>query len=67
MAYYYNILNKNNYIKAICTTDMVHEIIASESNADNTTIRKSCVDFTPLLEGHVQFGKLGTVYKKNIQ
>ena len=67
MAYCCNILDKNNHIKAIRTTDMVNEIMASEPKADNATIRKSGVDFAPLLEGHVQFGKLGTVHKKNAQ
>ena len=52
MAYYCNILDKNNHIKAIRTIDMVNKIIASEPKADNATIRKSGADFAPLLEGY---------------
>ena len=65
MAHCCNILDKNNHIKAICTTGMVNKIMASEPKADNATIRKSGADFAPLLEGHAQFGKLGAVHKKN--
>merc|ERR1719410_2936280 len=41
--------------------------MASTPKADNAAIRKSGVDFTPLLEGYVQFGKLGDVHKHNAQ
>ena len=67
IAYCCNILDENNHIKAIRTTDMVNEIIVSEPRADNATTRKSSADFAPLLEGFMQFGKLGVVHKKNAQ
>lgn len=62
-----SMLDKNNHVKAIRTADMVNETMASEPKADDATIRKSGADFVPLLEGHAQFGKLGTVHEKNAQ
>ena len=66
-SYCYNLIGATQHIKSIRTADVVHDIINSTPKDDNATIRKTGVDFAPLLEGCMQFGKLGTAHKSHAQ
>lgn len=47
----YCMLDKESYMKSQRTAGMVNEMLVSVPKDDNAAIRKSGVDFAPLLEG----------------
>ena len=61
--YCYSMLARFNHIKTICTADMVDEVMAAAPKPDNSHVKNHGVDFSPLLEGHIQFGKIEVIHK----
>ena len=63
----YGMLARSNHMKAIRAFEMVDEFMAAAPKPDNAHVQKHGVDFSPLLEGHAQFGKLGVIHKNYAQ
>ena len=60
-------LKKENHIKSVRTVDIVSESLAAASKPENTNIKKQGFYFSPLLEGCMQLGKIGTIHKHHAQ
>ena len=65
--YCYGMLEWSNHVKAIRAADMVDEVMATSPKPDNAHVTKHGVYFSPLLEGCIQFGKLGVINKNHAQ
>ena len=61
--YCYGLLTRSNHIKSMRATEIVDEVVSTTPKPDNAYVKNHGVNFFPLLEGCVQFGKLGGIHK----
>ena len=54
-------------MKVIRRAEIVYELMVVVPKPDNVDAKNHSIDFYPLLEGHVQFGKLGVIHKNHTQ
>ena len=61
--YCYGVMARSNHMKGMHAADMVDEVMAAAPKPDNSHVKNHGVDFSPLLEGHIQFGKIEVIHK----